>query len=160
MERDDTNSDHAEVEPEFTFESDPTPLIPEGEYQLGYLDYVTGIFFGGPKIKVRFIVLSVAHHGTELYLYFPVTELLGEPKRYGRFVPPGSSSKLYRTWANLFGKPKRGDRMSLRQFKNMVFTGGVKTVMTDNKDRPIGKANWYSKIDKLISVESADEQEG
>jgi hypothetical protein len=146
-----------EIEPEFIIEDDQAPLIPEGIYTVGYLDYETGIYFKCPKIMFRFQVISNDEcNGTILNFICPVKCLTEPPKRYGKFKLPGPNSKLRRVYTKLFGKLKRGDRMSLRKFRDKIILIRVKTVTKDSLGNDIGEVNWYSKIDELISLESTD----
>jgi len=161
---DDSNDgDHYEcpdIEPDIIIEDDQASLLPEGEYIAGYIDYETGIYFKDPKIRFHFQVISNdKYNGTNLYFTCPVKSLIGSPKRYGRFKTPGPNSKLRRTYSKLFGKLYRGDRMSLRKFRDKLVKVKVITVKRNNLGEYIGEVNWYSKIDELISVEPADEQE-
>jgi len=149
--------DCTDIEPEFTIDAEELPLIPEGEYILGYEYYETGYYFKGPKIKLVFTVLDGSEHqGTKLYKYYNVRGLIGKAKKYGRFKPPGWNSELIRDWIKLFGKPVKKSRLSLRVFRNVLIKAMVSTVRKDSKKRPLPYESYYSKINELISVEDID----
>jgi len=143
-----------DIEAEFSIDAEELPLIPDGEYTLGYEGYETGQYFYTPKIKVRFVILDEGeYHGIRLLRFYRVDRLTGPPGRNGKFKSGGWSSNLIRDWTRLFGKPKRGDRLSLRHFKIGLIKAKVETVTKDGKGRPLPKDSYYSAISELISLE-------
>ena len=151
------NKSELDIEPEFSIDEEELPLIPEGEYTLGYDYYETGFYFGGPKIKLAFTVLDEGeHHGTKLHKYYNVRGLIGKAKKYGRFKPPGWNGELIRDWIKLFGKPAKMSRLSLRVFRNVLIKAMVSTVKKDSKKHPLPSESYYSKIAELISIEDID----
>ena len=147
-----------DIEPEFTIDAKELILIPENIYTLGYDGYKTGLYFYTPKIKIGFVILDEGeYYGTRLSRFYRVDKLIGSPGRNGKFKPGGWSSNLIRDWTRLFGKPKRGDRLSLRRFKIGLIKGKVETVTKDGKGRPLPKDSYYSAITELISLERIEE---
>ena len=82
-----------------------------------------------------------AHHGVVLKFYAPICAE-GEKKVNHR-------KKYSRAWclAN-GGKPKRGDRMSTKVFKGILFTAKVGTVQSNFE---------YSCVRELISVDNRNQ---
>jgi len=157
LEKRESNSD-PDIEPEFTIDAEELILIPDNIYTLGYEGYKTGQYFYTPKIKVEFVILDEGeYHGTRLSRFYRVDRLTGAPGRNGKFKPGGWSSSFIRDWTRLFGKPKRGDRLSLRRFKIGLIKGKVETVTKDGKGRPLPKDSYYSAITELISLERIEE---
>jgi len=147
-----------DLEPEFTIDAEEQPLIPEGIYTLGYEGYETGYYFYTPKINARFVILDKGeYYGTRLHRFYTVEKLTGPSGKNGRFKPGGWSSNFVREWIQLFGKPKRGDRLSLRRYKVGLFKAKVETVTKDGKRKPLPKDSYYSAISELISLERIEE---
>ena len=149
--------DYPNTEPEFTIDEEELPLTPEGEYTLGYDYYETYQFFGTPKIKMFFTVLDGGeYYGTKINRYYNVRGLIGGPKKYGRFNPPGWNSDLIRDWIKLFGKPPRKSRLTLRAFKSVLIKAMVSTVTEDSKKHSLAFDSRYSRVSELLSVEKIE----
>ena len=77
---------------------DDAPLVPEGEYQLRYIDYRTCIAFKVPRVVVRFKILDHGpHNGKEIECWYRVNSLKAKPKKSGNFVV-GKKSDLFRDY--------------------------------------------------------------
>ena len=145
-----------DIEPEFSIDNPELPLIPDDIYTLGYEGYETYYYFGTPKVKMDFVVIDGEHQGTKLNRFYNVRKLIGPTGKNGRFKPGGGGSDLVRDWTKLFGKPKRGDRLSLRKFKTVLIKARVSTVTQDSKKNPLPFESRYSCISEFISTERVE----
>lgn len=125
-------------------------LIPEGDYEVGYVraeqkDHLWG---GRKKLFIHFKIMQPGEHlGKVLFMSanIPVN---------GRF---SISSKYLREWSLATGKqPKRHDRLSTRVFRGKVFLAHVRTVMisvhSTGKIQRRDPASFYSVVDHLLEV--------
>lgn len=128
---------------------DSPPLIPEGNYEVGFVraerkDHL----WGRSKIFLHFRVLTPGdHHGKSLFM--------------GMNLPTNGnvslSSKFLQQWTIASGCPsRRRDRLSTKAFKNKVFLGAVRTVTkyvhTTGKLKDRDPSTFYSVVDHLIEV--------
>lgn len=125
---------------EFNVPIESRPLIPPGSYEVAFVRAKTFLrIYQRKRIVLRFRIMDGSYAGIELEMFCRVPE---------RFT---DSSKYYRLWVLANGaKPNRPDRMSSRVFQRKAFLAGIETVDTDSKQRPLDKAQYYSKIDTLL----------
>jgi len=130
-------------------------LIPEGKYtaecieakkSMVGMETTKGTYARTPKIVLRFRITDGQYQGVEVPMFLNAN--------YER-IPFGS--KLYQCWmiANDCKRPSRTDRMSLKTFKEHVFTIGVKTVkpkFRDGKEKP--EPFWYSRVDEIYEKQA------
>ena len=58
-----------------------TFLVPEGEYELRYVDYETADYFGGPKVVVHFAIIEPEEYaGLPIDRFYNVKSLDGPPR--------------------------------------------------------------------------------
>ena len=131
------------------------PLIPEGEYLITYKYHETATVFTTSKVFAYFdIVEQGPHLGIRLYRPFRVRELIGKPRKNGRFKL-GKRHELFLELCRLDerGIRLRPDRLSLHVLKNTVIRATIRTVTTDYKQRPLPKRLRYSVIGEFKGVE-------
>ncbi|MFP3706191.1 hypothetical protein SB783_19440 [Paraburkholderia sp. SIMBA_009] len=131
------------------FAIDLNELVPDSTWELSYLGHETRLMFGSAgKLVLRFKIIDPGEHfEKEVCRYYNV-ELIGKPGNKGRFKP-GRNSNFVRDYVTLFGRPRRGDRISLRQLCGHIVIGRTRTVKTNSKGKSLGEAA-YSVVDELI----------
>lgn len=121
------------------------PLVPEGEYVIGFLRSEHGRFRGRGRWFLWFEIIEGEHAGQELYLCCPC------PKEDRRTF--GLGSKLVAAVTVATGQtPRRRDRLSTGVFHGKYFLGVVRTVKKDQDEHERDEAHWYSVIDHLVSI--------
>jgi len=132
---------------------DDLSLVPDGEYQLGYIDYRTCIAFNVPRVVVRFKILEYGEHfGKQLERWYRVKCLSGKPKKFGNFRV-GKRSDFYRDYVRVIGTPNRKDRLSFAPLKNEVVVGRVRTVVEGHDQEKLEAGAQYSVVDRLLRTE-------
>lgn len=127
--------------------------IPEGRYQLAYVDYRTTKAFKVARVVVRFKVIDPGEYfGFGVDRWYRVRHLKGEPSKRGGFAV-GRRSALYREWVSLFGVPGRKDRISFVKLKSKVVIADVRTVKRDSKQNLLDEDLHYSVVDRIVRVE-------
>lgn len=123
-------------------------LVPDGDYQVGFVRAARGRFRARERIFIWFrIITPGAQHGVELYLVCPCPAN-GEKKF-------GVGSKLFAAAAVAMGRfPRRRDRLSTRLFAGKVFLARTRTVTSDSDQQLRQPRDHYSVIDKLIRLEA------
>ena len=130
---------------------DRNELVPEGEYELAYVDYYTRHAFKGSKVVVRFRILNHgAHFGTVVERFYRVT-LRGAPRKRGHFVPP-LRGDCFREFCRLFPGTKRRDRISYARLNHHIVIGKVKIVTVDSKQNELIGAARYNVIESLLRI--------
>ena len=72
-----------------------TVLVPEGEYELRYVDYETANYFGKARVFVHFAIIEPEDYaGLPIDRYYNVKRLSGPPKRFGKYVA-GKHGRIY-----------------------------------------------------------------
>ena len=125
-------------------------LLPPGKYHLRFIDWFTVLYMRKqPKVELRFVVVEHGEHcGKRLSRWCNVKELIGKPRRRGRFKV-GRSSDLLRDYARLVGGRFRLDRMALSTLEPLTLVGQVETVERDRQQRDIPASVRYSTIRSL-----------
>lgn len=121
-----------------------SPLVPEGEYKLKVKDCKFEYIYSGKFTLSMQVVSQCKYNGTELKKSYNCNK-----KR-----PPGTKSKIYRDYVNLFGLPETPDEIDLGKFKGQTFIGCVKTVSRDSCKREIPQELQYSQVEELISLDT------
>ncbi len=61
--------------------------VPNGEYELRYIDYETARFFGTPKVIIHCEIVEPDEYvGLPVDRFYNVDRLKGPPRRYGDYV--------------------------------------------------------------------------
>jgi hypothetical protein len=121
------------------------PLMPAGEYVVGWLRAEQGEFRGRKRWFLWFRIVEGLHVGEELYLCCPF------PKDERRSF--GLGSKLVAAMTMATGQtPRRRDRLSTRVFAGKYFVAKVRTVTTDQDCLERSPEDHYSVIEKLIAI--------
>jgi hypothetical protein len=126
---------------DFDFTLDTLPLIPEKEYEVGYVRDEKVRMWGQPKVFLRFTITEFGeYHGIELFM---ACNLPTGPKL-------SASSKLGRAWVLALGrKPDRLDRFSAKVFRGKLFYAKVRTVTKSSNQIKLTDAQKYSVIDVI-----------
>lgn len=121
------------------------PLIPPGEYEVGYVRASKRWLFNREVTYLYFkIVTPGPFEGKELYM--PVRT---SPRKGQKTM--AHSSKLVRAISlALGGAPMRLDRLSTASFKGKFFKASIVTVQRDAAKRKLTIENQYSVIDMLL----------
>ena len=124
------------------------PLVPDAEYQIGFIRAERGHFENRERIFLWFrIVTPGEYFGTELYLVCPCPT-------NGRKIF-GLGSKLVAAATVALGqRPKRRDRLSTRMFAGKVFLARTRTVTLDHKGKQRPREDHYSVLAELLCVEA------
>ena len=132
-------------------------LVPEGRYELRYLDYDTGIYFGVPKVRVNFAIIDPEDYaGSPVEKFYNAKELTGPPGRFGNFKARRRGD-LIRDYHRLVGRNGRRDRISFRSLKDKRVIGEIETVTVDYQRDPLPEDEQYSRVKKLIGVLPSDD---
>jgi hypothetical protein len=132
-------------------------LVPEGGYELRYVDYDTATFFGNPKVVVHFAIANPAEYaGLPVDRFYNAKKLTGPAGRYGNYVasPRGA---LIREFSRIIDPPGRSDRISFAKFRNKRIIGDIETVKIDYKRERLQKGDYYSRVKELVSALPADD---
>lgn len=132
-------------------------LVPEGEYELRYINYETANYFGSPRVVVHFAIVSPeGYAGLPLERFYNVLRLTSPPGRFGNFVARGRSD-LTREFREIVGSTGRRDRISFTRFKDQRIVAQIETVKFDYKREPLPAREHYSRIKRLVSVLPGDD---
>ena len=124
------------------------PLVPEADYQIGFVRAEKGRFKNRERLFIYFRIVSHGEHfGKELYLVAPC------PSNGGRIFGLGSNLVAAATVA-LGHIPTRRDRLSTRMFRGKIFLAKTRTVKLDQDQDERRPQDHYSVIKKLLSVEA------
>lgn len=130
----------------------PLCLIPSGNYEVAYLYYETGVYWGKPKVVVHFSVINHdTYAGTEVDRFYNVASLDGPPRRYGGFSA-GCRGDLYREYIGLRSEAVRRDRISYAFLKEKRVLAQIEPVTRDYQRRPLPSDDQYSRITNLIRI--------
>ena len=143
------------------FDSDPRPLIPEGDY----LCLCTGgKKFYNPMFKREVAVLHFqpidgVFVGTPLERFFSVNKRRDPETKRMREYPVGRNSIYLREWtiANQDRPPRRRDRLPLSKFFGKVFSVRVETIAQAWDGRFHPSSLRYSKVASVLSLETTNE---
>ena len=130
------------------------PRIPDGSYLARYTHHDTAEVFGTAKVFAHFMIVEPGpYFDVRLMRAYRASGLIGKPGRNGRFRLK-RRSELYLDLCRLDERRKRRpDRVSLRDFKDVVLWVTTRTVVRDYKQRPLPEALRYSVIDELKEIE-------
>ena len=132
-------------------------LVPEGEYELRYVDYETATYYGSPKVVVHYAIVEPDEFaGLPVDRFYNAKKLTGPPGRFGRYVAPRRGD-LFREFKRLIGRSERLDRLRFAQLKDQRVIGEIQTVTTDHKHEELPEDDRYSRIRRLIKVLPGDD---
>lgn len=132
-------------------------LVPEGEYELRYVDYETGMFFGSAKVVVHYAIIDPEEYaGLPIDRFYNVQKLTGPPGRFGKYKAPRRGD-LYREFKRLLGHDERRDRLRFARLKDQRVIAEIQTVKTDHKHEQLPEHDRYSRIRRLIKVLPGDD---
>ena len=126
--------------------------VPDGEYELRYIFYETGMFFGYPKVIVHFAIdASDEYAGVPVCRYYNIKELTGEWGKYGKYkaLPRGD---LVREYKRLFGGPNRTDRISFQALRGKRILACLKKVTRAYDWKALAPDDQYSRVAELIRI--------
>ena len=131
---------------------DDSPLIPEGKYEMAYVDHSTWTFFGRqPKVVIRFNVIDPGDYfGAIIPAYYNVQRTIGKRGRNGKFQA-SKRSNLVRDFYRVFPKEPlvRLDRLPLTKLSSTPVTGTVHTVTRDFNQRDLPEVVRYSIVKSI-----------
>jgi len=131
-------------------------LVPEGKYEVAYLSYETGKFFGQPKVMVHFSIINHdTYAGTPVDRFYNAMSLIGPPKRFGKYKA-ACRGDLVREHSRLVGEQKRSDRISFAILKEKCVLAQIDTVTRDYRNQPLPQDEQYSRISKLLEILSEE----
>ena len=134
-----------------------TVLVPEGEYEIRYVDYETGLYFGKARVIVHFAIIGPEDYaGSPIDRYYNVKKLTGPPIRFGGFVAK-QRGNLNREFKRITGHAGRLDRISFKRFKNLRIIAEIQTVRRDYQRQTLDEDDHYSRISKLVKVLPGEE---
>lgn len=131
------------------------PLVPAGEYLAYYVDHVCvelRQFRRSPRLFVRFrLTLAGEFTGIVLWRAYRVRRVLGRR----RFIVGPRSLLTCMIW-DVLGKPRRLDRISLRDLKGLLLRVRVRVVTQDSRQHPLPEGRRYSVIDQVLGKETVN----
>jgi hypothetical protein len=116
-------------------------LIAPGEYDARVLDYETRLYWRG--------AMGAAFE-TVLPSYYAVKDLIGPPRRHGRFKPVGMKSRLARDLAAMLRARPPLDHFPLKLVIPHIHRVSVVTVERDHEQQNIPTGARYSKVDRVL----------
>lgn len=126
--------------------------VPDGEYELRYDFYETGLFFGSCKVIVYFAISAPDEYAsTPVRRYYNVTKLSGPCRRYGGYIAPPCGN-LVREYKRLIREPDRIDRISFRTLKGKCILGRLETVTRTYDRKDLSPDDQYSRVAELIRI--------
>ena len=132
-------------------------LVPEGEYELRYVDYETTAYFGSPKVVVHYAIVEPDEFaGLPVDRFYNAKKLTGPPGRFGRYIAPRRGD-LFREFNRLIGRVERTDRLRFAWLKGQRVIAEIQTVKTDHKHEELPEDDRYSLIRRLIKVLPGDD---
>jgi hypothetical protein len=135
-------SDERDIDP--SCQVDVAPLIPAGDYEVGFVRAEEKKMWGRSRAFLHFRIVETGQH-FGLVLFMAVTLPAN-----GRF---SLSSKYLQQWALAAGKrPSRLDRLTTRVFRNKIFLGRVRTVTQDHDGKEREPTWHYSVVDCLLEL--------
>ncbi len=150
------SSTEIEFIPDCIVEGKRWPLLPDCEYVMRYLYHETVNAFRTPKVILHMqIVEPGEHYGKRLIRAYRVKELIGRPRKWGRFKLT-RHQELFLTLARLYDKRLRHDRFSLRALTKVLLRATTRTVTTDYRQQLSPEALHYSMVDELVSIEAGE----
>lgn len=127
-------------------------LVPDGEYELRYVDYETARCFGRPKVIVHFAIIGPEEYaGLPIDRFYNAKKLTRSLGRYGKYSAPRRGD-LIREFRRLTGRDCRPDRIYLARLKAKRIVGDIQTVTRDHRHEPLSESDQYSRISRLVSV--------
>ena len=134
-----------------------TILVPEGEYELRYVDFETADYFGTAKVFVHFAIIKPEDYaGLPIDRFYNVKRLASPPQRFGKYVAKPCGN-LIREFKRIAGRADRLDRISFKRFKDLRIIAEVRTVRRDYQRQPLDEDDYYSRIFRLIRVLPGDD---
>lgn len=131
--------------------------VPDGEYELRYIDYETAMFFGNPKVILHCAIVEHEEYaGLPVDRFYSVKRFIGQPGRYGNYVAPVRGD-LFREFKRVVKEPKRLDRISFESLRGKRLIGEIRTVTWDHQHNPLSNEDQYSRIARLIRVIHGDD---
>ncbi len=129
-----------------------TVLVPEGEYEIRYVDYETAHYFGKACVIVRFAIIEPEEYaGLPIDRFYNVKRLDGPPRRFGEYTAKNRGN-LIREFRRIAGHAGRLDRISFKRFKNLRIIAEIQTVRRDYQRQTLDEDDHYSRISKLVKV--------
>jgi len=129
------------------------PLLPEGEYVVGYVKHVTFEQFRSKKVVFYFQIIDHGKwHGAILERFYNVERFTSKRGKNGSFIPPPRGNFML-DYAMCFGMPLRRDRISLTRFEGKLFRVKVRTVKQNHEQRKYPESMQHSVIDSILGIE-------
>ena len=137
-------------------DSDIRPLLPDGQYHVGFDYYETKYYFGkSPKVVMHFHIIDQgAWFGIPLTRWYSV-ERIGKPRKGGSFKAKGQTSILLIEYFRCFPgqpTPKRLDRLPMNEWNKNGYLAKVVSVKENGKQVKLPEQLRYSKIETLLGV--------
>lgn len=131
---------------------DTRPLVPDGIYRAIFIRAETARAFGkSSKVYAWFRIVEGPQMGEELYRAFNVRELVGPPKKGGRFKL-SRRSDLYSTMVKLLDLKLRPDRISLTSLTGKIVEIAVRKVTTDARQRLLATFDQYTVVSDIVRI--------
>ncbi|TNC82774.1 MAG: hypothetical protein C9356_02580 [Oleiphilus sp.] len=138
---------------DFQLDGDELPLLPPGEYEVGFDCYETRFLHRGHKLVLWFKVATMGEHfGKRLPRYYNISRMLGKAGKNGKFRA-GRKSDFVREFYSVIPKQiGRLDRIPMTALNNVLVRAKVKTVTNGYDQRPIPEPLQYSVIEELVGA--------
>ena len=132
-------------------------LVPDGEYELRYVDYETATYYGNPKVVVHYSIIDPEEYaGLHVDRFYNALRLTSPPGRFGKYVAPRRGD-LFREFKKLVGRSERLYRLRFTQLKDQRVIGEIQTVKTDHRHEELPEEDRYSRIKRLLHVLPSDD---
>lgn len=129
------------------------PLIPPGEYLIGFDYFETAYHFGkSPKLIMNFHVVDFGHYfETPLSRWYGV-DRIGKPSRGGTFKAKSQTSILLIEYYRCLRESvvRRLDRVPMSEWSKHVYRAKVGTVSINSQQVALPAQLQYSKIRELL----------
>lgn len=140
--------------PEVVFEVDAAPpLIPDAEYSALCCGTDVKVVFSVAKVFIRFRIVEGPHEGT--IVAFPC-RARGQKKGDVLRVKLARRGKLFRMLCRVLALPVKvkPHHVSHRELVNKLCRIKTRTVKTNDKQKPLNPAEFYSVVDDVLCVEA------
>ncbi len=135
----------------FEVEGEAFTVVPDGTYDLKFIEWETRSYWNAPKVEFRFrIVTPGDYFDLPLSRFYNIRRSKGKFGRNGGFVAP-KSGDLVRELSKVF-PIYRPDRIPMSHLENHIIVGKTRTVRKDFRQKKLAAPVRYSILSELLKV--------
>lgn len=130
---------------------DKSVWIPEGIYELAFVNYETRIIFGRKVILWFSVVKPEEYGGVIVPCYYNVNKHIGPQMEGGKFEV-GRNRKFVRDYLNIFKDIEDPSDIDIENYHGKIVIGRVITVKQGSQKEKIPKCLQYSRVSEIIEL--------